>query len=101
MLGPHLDVSSSAVTGRHSKNQWYQHRFISWKQDFEEGLPPPYHCLGITTMAGICPRGTPKKSASFEQLTKISIFKHMDFCFRVGFGHLLPSTCHRDSVFVW
>ncbi|KAI5930001.1 N-alpha-acetyltransferase 35, NatC auxiliary subunit [Manis javanica] len=51
MLGPHLDVSSSAVTGRHSKNQWYQHRFISWKQDFEEGLPPPYHCLGITTMA--------------------------------------------------
>lgn len=48
VLGPHLDISSSAFAKRHSKNQWYQNHFISSRYVFEEHPELLHSCLSST-----------------------------------------------------
>lgn len=67
VLGPHFDISSLTFTKGHSKSQWYQNRFISWRRVFE-GRPALHHSyLGMSTHAGISTRGTSREPPCFEQ----------------------------------
>lgn len=92
VLGPHLDISSSAFAKRHSKNQWYQNHFISSRYVFEEHPELLHSCLSSTRGRYFSHQNI-KEISSFEQVTEFSIFKFLDSCFLLCIGHQLPGTC--------